>query len=62
MKVTNFKDSDKQPWTMVEATEDEALKIIESIADQLRHHSSNVGRREFPKEDGGYFSIAVVRP
>ena len=61
MKVTALRDSDKRQWHVVEATEQEALKLIESLSRQLQAKNPNVGRHEFPVEAGGYFSVAVVR-
>jgi hypothetical protein len=46
---------------MVQASRDEALKIIASLTEQLINGNPNSGRLEVDTECGTYFSIAVVK-
>jgi len=44
----------------VNVTQDEALRLIKSLTNQLINNSGNVGRLESYTDDGEYFSIFVL--
>jgi hypothetical protein len=52
------KSKEHEAGMMVRVTVEEALRLISSLAEQIRSKSPNASREEF-NVDGEYFSIAV---
>jgi len=61
MEVVEFpKTASLQGW-MVNVTEEEALRLIQSLTNQLLYKNANNNREEMYTKEGKYFSIAIIR-
>ena len=58
IEITSWKEK-RDSGTMVRMSTAEALRLIQSLSNQLVAGSENTGRVEFRTAKGEYFSVAV---